>query len=127
MAAKKGKKRGQGSAATRKKRPPPRKGKPRPGPVPAHVTPVPRDSGEVVAWFQGLSVRVVTDEQLRALVEEAHKYDLVGLSEALGNEQDALALNRAANTLLEAAIAASPGEGERAHLLSVLRDILNDS
>ncbi|MEW6430367.1 MAG: hypothetical protein AB1730_02560 [Myxococcota bacterium] len=130
-------------AASRKKKPSPakeaapkrartaprRKGKPRPGTPgePRHLTPVPRDSRDVVSWFNGLSARidVATDTDLRVLIQEARKYDLVGLTEALGREEDALALNRAANVLLDAAIAAS--EGERAHLLAVLRDILNDS
>lgn len=126
-------KRGQGSRAAPKKRPPAprRKGKPRPGTPgePRHLTPVPQDSGEVVGWFQGLSARidVASDTDLRVLIQEAQKFDLVGLSEALGHEEDVLALNRAANLLLEAAISASPAEGERAHLLAVLRDILNDS
>ncbi|MEW5740382.1 MAG: hypothetical protein AB1938_15745 [Myxococcota bacterium] len=122
--------RGQGKVSSaRKKRPAPRKGKPRPRPIPVHVTPVPKDSTEVVGWFQGLSARIdgVSEDQLRALIQEAKKFDLVGLAEALGSDEDAVALNRAANTLLDAAIAAAPPEGERAHLLSVLRDILNDS
>lgn len=119
-------------AAPKRKPPAPRrKGKPRPGAPgePRHLTPVPQDSGEVVGWFQGLSARidVATDTDLRVLIQEAKKYDLVGLSEALDSEDDVLALNHAANVLLEAAIAASPPEGERAHLLAVLRDILNDS
>ena len=131
--AKKPAKAGQGSRAVpRKKQPAPRrKGKPRPGTPgePRHLTPVPQDSGEVVGWFEGLSARIdiASDTDLRVLIQEAQKYDLVGLSEALSNEEDVLALNRAANILLEAAITASPAEGERAHLLAVLRDILNDS
>lgn len=119
------------AAPKRKPAAPRRKGKPRPGTPgePRHLTPVPQDSGEVVGWFHGLSARidVATDTDLRVLIQEAKKYDLVGLTEALGREDDVLALNHAANVLLEAAIAASPSEGERAHLLAVLRDILNDS
>jgi hypothetical protein len=108
---------------------PPRKGKVRPRPAPTHLTPLPKDCAEVVGWFHNLSRRIdgATEEELRALIREAKKFDLVGLTEALGNEDDALALNRAANTLLDAAIAASPPGSEGARLLSVLRDILNDS
>lgn len=112
--------------ATRATRPKPRPGTPGDA---RHLTPVPKDAGEVVGWFQGLSARidVASETDLRVLIQEAQKFDLVGLSEALGSEADVLALNHAANTLLEAAIAASPPVGERAHLLAVLRDILNDS
>ena len=103
--------------------------KKRPARRPAHLTPVPESPDEVVLWFQTLAGRVdrATDDDLRALIAEAQKFDLVGLSEALGREDDVLALNRAANTLLEAAIDASPAVSQRAHLLAVLRDILNDS
>jgi hypothetical protein len=89
---------------------------------------VPEGVEEVASWFQALSARVgsATDEGLRDLIREAQKFDLVGLSIALG-EAEALAVNRAATALLEAAIVTAPAQGPRAHLLSVLRDILDES
>jgi hypothetical protein len=113
---------GKGRAVSKQKKPAPKK-------KPVHLTPVPESSTEVVLWFQALAGRVeqATETDLRVLIQEAQKFDLVGLSEALGHEGDVLALNRAANTLLDAAIEASPRASDRAHLLAVLRDILNDS
>lgn len=113
---------------TKKKKKAPAKKKKTTKPA-ARILPVPESKDEVLAWFSNLAARIerATTAELQGVVAEARKYDLVGLSEALGAEIDVLSLNHAANDLIEAAIIASKDDGDRRFQLQVLRDILNDS
>lgn len=80
-----------------------------------------------LAWFANLSTRLFEADatELQSLIAEARAYDLVGLSQALKNDVQVLALNTAANELIDAAVK-SAGVA-KAFQLQVLRDILNDS
>ena len=60
-------------------------------------------------------------------MSEARTYDLVGLGEVLQNDEQVLELNRAANTLIEAALEAVGSASPEGFQLLVLRDIINDS
>ena len=84
---------------------------------------------DALAWFANLSNRIASAgvPELQALIGEARQYDLVGLSEALGEDSQVLALNRAANELIEAGLESFGAASPQGFQLQVLRDILNDS
>ncbi len=82
-----------------------------------------------LAWFANLSSRIFEAgvPELQVLISEARTYDLVGLSEALGEDSQVLALNKAANELIEAGMDSFGAASPQGFQLQVLRDILNDS
>jgi hypothetical protein len=82
-----------------------------------------------LAWFANLSNRIAAAgvPELQTLIGEARAYDLVGLSEALGDDSQVLALNKAANELIEAGLESFGAASPQGFQLQVLRDILNDS
>lgn len=94
-----------------------------------HLLPVPDSREAALAWFGNLSNRIAEASvaELRALIAEARTYDLVGLGEVLGDDAQVLALNRAANELIEAALDTFGAASPEGFQLQVLRDILNDS
>lgn len=93
------------------------------------VMPVPDSKEAALAWFANLANRVTSASaiELQRLVSEARTYDLVGLGEVLQNDEQVLELNRAANTLIEAALEAVGSASPEGFQLLVLRDIINDS
>jgi hypothetical protein len=95
----------------------------------ASPMPVPDSREAALAWFANLSMRVesATAIELQTLVSEARTYDLVGLGEVLQNDEQVLELNRAANTLIEAALETVGAASPEGFQLQVLRDIINDS
>ncbi|MBL8909317.1 MAG: hypothetical protein JNM17_01320 [Archangium sp.] len=104
---------------------------PKPWSVTAPASPmaVPDSKESALAWFGNLANRVTSANaiELQQLVSEARTYDLVGLGEVLQNDEQVLELNKAANTLIEAALeTVGPGSPE-GFQLQVLRDIINDS
>ncbi|HEY0883308.1 MAG TPA: hypothetical protein VGD87_17360 [Archangium sp.] len=66
-------------------------------------------------------------QEMQALIAEARTYDLVGLEDVLGDHEQVLELNRAANELINAGIDAFGAASPQGFQLQVLRDILNDS
>lgn len=94
-------------------------------------TPAKKTGSRVVAlaWFANLSNRIFEAgvPELQVLISEARTYDLVGLSEALGEDSQVLALNKAANELIEAGLDSFGAASPQGFQLQVLRDILNDS
>ncbi len=96
---------------------------------PKHLLPVPDSRETALAWFSNLSNRIADAgiAELQALVGEARTYDLVGLNEVLGDDAQVLALNRAANELIQAALDTVGPASAQGFQLQVLRDILNDS
>ena len=82
-----------------------------------------------LAWFGNLSNRIASAgvPELQTLIGEARSYDLVGLSQALGDDSQVLALNKAANELIEAGLESFGAASPQGFQLQVLRDILNDS
>ncbi len=94
-----------------------------------HLTPVPDSREEALAWFANLSVRIAHAgvPELKALIAEAQTYDLIGLGEVLDDDAQVLALNRAANQLIEAGMDTFGSASPQGFQLQVLRDILNDS
>lgn len=101
----------------------------KPAPVKTSPMPVPDSKEAALAWFGNLSNRVLSASalELQQLVSEARTYDLVGLGEVLQNDEQVLELNRAANTLIEAALEAVGSSSPEGFQLLVLRDIINDS
>jgi hypothetical protein len=92
--------------------------------------PSPNDPrADALAWFANLSNRIASAgvPELQTLIGEARQYDLVGLSEALGEDSQVLALNKAANELIEAGLESFGAASPQGFQLQVLRDILNDS
>ena len=92
--------------------------------------PDPEDQrAKALAWFANLSNRIASAgvPELQVLIGEARSYDLVGLSEALGTDSEVLALNKAANELIEAGLETFGAASPQGFQLQVLRDILNDS
>ena len=104
-----------------KKKPSPKKSK--------HLLPVPDSRATALAWFANLSSRIFDAgvPELQALIGEARTYDLVGLTDALGDDKQVLALNTAANELIEAGLDTFGAASPQGFQLQVLRDILNDS
>jgi|APLak6261666879_1056058.scaffolds.fasta_scaffold12550_2 hypothetical protein len=102
---------------------------PRKKPAVKHLLPVPDSRETALAWFSNLSNRIADAgiAELQALVGEARTYDLVGLNEVLGDDAQVLALNRAANELIQAALDTVGPASAQGFQLQVLRDILNDS
>jgi hypothetical protein len=94
-----------------------------------HLLPVPDSKQDALDWFANLSTRIndAGVQELQALISEARTYDLVGLEDVLGDHEQVLALNRAANELIEAALEAFGVASPQGFQLQVLRDILNDS
>jgi hypothetical protein len=90
---------------------------------------VPDQRANALAWFANLSSRILDAEvpELQVLISEARTYDLVGLGEALGDDSQVLALNKAANELIEAGLESFGTASPQGFQLQVLRDILNDS
>ena len=90
---------------------------------------VPDSRATALAWFANLSNRIFEAgvPELQTLISEARTYDLVGLSEALGEDSQVLALNKAANELIEAGMDSFGAASPQGFQLQVLRDILNDS
>lgn len=84
---------------------------------------------EALAWFDNLSARITeaTVPELQQLIAEAREFDLVGLQEAFGDEQQVIDLNRAANALIEAGLDAFGVASPQGFQLQILRDILNES
>ena len=82
-----------------------------------------------LAWFANLSARLFEADtsELQSLIAEARTFDLVGLTKALKNDAQVLALNTAANDLIDAAVQSAGVASAKAFQLQVLRDILNDS
>lgn len=82
-----------------------------------------------LAWFANLSSRIFDAgvPELQVLIAEARTYDLVGLGEALGDDAQVLALNQAANDLIQAGLDTFGSASPQGFQLQVLRDILNDS
>lgn len=82
-----------------------------------------------LAWFSNLSSRILDAgvPELQALISEARTYDLVGLAQALGDDSQVLALNQAANELIQAGLDTFGSASPQGFQLQVLRDILNDS
>ena len=81
-----------------------------------------------LAWFANLSSRIFDAKvpELQTLIAEARAYDLIGLAEALGEDSQVLALNKAANDLIEAGLDTFGPASPQGFQLQVLRDILND-
>src|SRR3990167_1829434 len=90
---------------------------------------VPDGRAAALAWFDNLSSRILDAgvPELQKLIAEARTYDLVGLAEALGDDAQVLALNRAANELIQAGLDTFGPASPQGFQLQVLRDILNDS
>ncbi len=82
-----------------------------------------------LAWFANLSNRISDAQvpELKALIGEARDYDLVGLTDALGDDAQVLALNGAANALIQAGLDTHGAASPQGFQLQVLRDILNDT
>ena len=82
-----------------------------------------------LAWFANLSTRIFEAKvpELQTLIAEARTYDLIGLADALGEDSQVLALNKAANDLIEAGLDTFGPASPQGFQLQVLRDILNDS
>lgn len=104
--------------------------------APAKKKPAPKKKAETsdaranaLAWFANLSSRIMDARvpELQALIAEARTYDLVGLAQALGEDSQVLALNKAANDLIEAGLDSFGAASPQGFQLQVLRDILNDS
>ena len=89
----------------------------------------PDQRANALAWFANLSSRIMDAgvPELQALIGEARTYDLVGLAEALGEDSQVLALNKAANDLIAAGLDSFGAASPQGFQLQVLRDILNDS
>ncbi len=89
----------------------------------------PDSRAAALAWFANLSNRIFEAgvPELQTLISEARAYDLVGLSQALGEDSQVLALNKAANELIEAGLDSFGAASPQGFQLQVLRDILNDS
>lgn len=98
-------------------------------PVRKHLLPVPDSRATALAWFANLSSRIFDAgvSELQVLIGEARTYDLVGLGDALGDDAQVLALNTAANELIEAALETFGAASPQGFQLQVLRDIINDS
>ncbi|MGV3621398.1 MAG: hypothetical protein ACO1OB_11310 [Archangium sp.] len=94
-----------------------------------HLLPVPDSREAALAWFANLSNRIADAgvPELQVLVTEARTYDLVGLGEVLGDDQQVIELNRAANELIEAGLDTFGASSPQGFQLQILRDILNDS
>ena len=94
-----------------------------------HLLPVPDSREAALAWFGNLSNRIADAgvPELQVLVTEARTYDLVGLGEVLGDDQQVIELNRAANELIEAGLDTFGASSPQGFQLQILRDILNDS
>ncbi|MFZ5440109.1 MAG: hypothetical protein ACOZQL_08885 [Myxococcota bacterium] len=94
-----------------------------------HLLPTPDSREAALGWFATLSARLSapTVEELQALVGEARTYDLVGLEEVLGDHDQVLQLNEAANQLIQAALDTFGATSAEGFQLRVLRDIINDS
>ncbi|MDP1824869.1 MAG: hypothetical protein Q8L48_16555 [Archangium sp.] len=94
-----------------------------------HLLPVPDSRATALAWFANLSSRIFDAgvPELQTLIAEARTYDLVGLADALGEDSQVLALNKAANELIEAGLDTFGSASPQGFQLQVLRDILNDS
>lgn len=94
-----------------------------------HLLPVPSSREAALAWFANLSNRIADAgvPELQQLVTEARTYDLVGLAEVLGDDQQVIALNRAANELIDAGLDTFGASSPQGFQLQILRDILNDS
>ncbi|MCC6144056.1 MAG: hypothetical protein IT368_09640 [Candidatus Hydrogenedentes bacterium] len=116
------------AAARKSKTTTKRSAKPRKAPQ-KHLSPVPASREVALAWFANLSGRIfdASVPELQGLIAEARTYDLVGLAEALGADDQVLALNAAANELIEAGLNSFGDASPQAFQLRVLRDILNDS
>ncbi len=84
---------------------------------------------EALAWFGNLSARIIeaTVPELQQLVAEAREFDLVGLQDAFGDEQQVLDMNRAANELITAGLETFGVASPQGFQLAILRDILNES
>ena len=82
-----------------------------------------------LAWFANLSSRILDAKvpELQTLIAEARTYDLIGLADALGEDSQVLALNKAANDLIQAGLDSFGPASPQGFQLQVLRDILNDS
>ena len=113
-------------AAARAKK---KKKSPSRSPVRSRATKEEPKRAAALAWFNNLSSRIADAKvpELQVLISEARNYDLVGLGEALGDDAEVLALNRAANDLIEAGLDAFGAASPQGFQLQVLRDILNDS
>jgi hypothetical protein len=94
-----------------------------------HLLPVPDSKQAALNWFANLSSRIQDAgvQEMQALIAEARTYDLVGLEDVLGDHEQVLELNRAANELINAGIDAFGAASPQGFQLQVLRDILNDS
>ena len=90
---------------------------------------VPDARAAALAWFANLSSRISDAgvPELQTLIGEARAYDLIGLAEALGDDSQVLALNKAANDLIVAGLDTFGPASPQGFQLQVLRDILNDS
>jgi hypothetical protein len=132
-AARKSKKPAKKPAPAKKKATPKRKAAGRPSTPPGangpHLLPVPDSRATALAWFANLSSRIFHAgvPELQTLIAEARTYDLVGLGHALGDDSQVLALNKAANELIEAGLDTFGSASPQGFQLQVLRDILNDS
>jgi len=84
---------------------------------------------EALAWFGNLSARITeaTVPELQQLVAEAREFDLVGLQEAFGDDQQVIDMNRAANELIHAGLETFGSASPQGFPLVILRDILNES
>ncbi len=94
-----------------------------------HLLPVPDSREAALAWFGNLSNRIADASvpELQQLITEARTYDLVGLAEVLGDDQQVIELNRAANELIEAGLDTFGASSPQGFQLQILRDIINDS
>ena len=117
------------AARAKKKKSPPRSvaKKPAVSKQKRRATATPRAAA--LAWFNNLSSRISDAKvpELQVLISEARTYDLVGLADALGDDAEVLALNRAANDLIAAGLEAFGAASPQGFQLQVLRDLLNDS